>query len=252
MRHGRKKRDLLREWKIATGMKSPSDPTDPETGRPRLLAKYTNRPFLVMTGGTRNDPILEWVEYDEIVRRNMSGSEPWVSPRLTMKFGRNPDLSQRCWLSGVQMYFVAFGVLHDPMLANWAASREHLVCERNGGFGQRDSNIAIVGSFLNKKIGHSPLPLKLLHRRELASREFSRDDPSWETCLAIVRHIIEVENQHRLESGYPWQPWSLEPGTRDHKIATAFQAEMRAAEQEFLALDDTGRRQWLEEFRWRW
>jgi hypothetical protein len=252
VRHGRNNRKRLRNWKIAEGVIPPPVTLEAETGRPRFLAKYTNRMLLVMTGGTHEDPVLEWLEYDEIVRRNQQRATPWVSPRLTKRLGREPNLEQRCWLSGVQLYFVPYSVLPDPMLASWAVSRDHLVCERNGGSHQGDSNISMVGSYLNHKVGHAPLPLKLLHRQELARHELPRDVPSRETAHAVVGHIIDVERQHRLGSGYPWQPWVFAPGTREHRIATAFFEEMRDAEREFLALEPEGRGQWLTEFRWRW
>jgi len=68
----------------------------------------------------------------------------------------------------------------------------------------------------------------------------------------ILDLTISTEDEHRLGGHYPWQPWAFEPGTREHKIAAAFHREMMEAEQEFLALDDEGRADWIRNFTWRW
>lgn len=204
-----------------------------------------------MVGGTPDTPEFEWMAYDEIAERNKNGS--WISRKMTMKLGRDASLEQRCWLSGVQLYVVPYAVLGTlDKTPTWRATREHLVCLRNGGIGHGDSNIALVGEWVNDKIGHNPLPLKVLTRQELAKRSYDRDTPIYAAVGPVIDGIIEVEQQLRLGDRYPWQPWTFEPGTHNHALAKAFQTEMLKAEDEFLALDAQGRRQWLDEFKWRW
>jgi hypothetical protein len=257
-RHGRKNRDKLREWK---GKHDPEfqermrvaalNRVDPETGRLLRYKKYADRELLVMTGGDQHDPELVWMHYDEIAKRNKN--RDWVSVKMAKRFGLDAGLPQRCWYTGVQMYLVPTDLriaLH--YYVPWECSREHLVCERNNGLGNGQSNIVIAGRSINDNLGHSPLPLKLLHRQEFAKREMDRETMTWASMKPWIDCIIEVENQYRLGAHYPWQPWAFDPGTAHRKIADAFNVEMMAEEQAFLALDDESRKQWLDEFVWRW
>jgi hypothetical protein len=134
----------------------------------------------------------------------------------------------------------------------WECSKEHLVCDRNGGYGQGASNIVIAGRYFNMKIGHSPLPVKVMLRQRLAELNYDRNRPTWDAMDPILKKTIAIENEHRLGQHYPWQPWAFEPGTRERRVADAFHREMMEAEQEFLALDDAGRADWLRGFTWRW
>lgn len=244
-RHGRAHRAELRADKRIDDLRHP------ETGRLLRYSKFADRQLLVMTGGTADAPELQWLSYDEIAERNRN--HLWISHKMTKKFGRDPNLEQRCWMSGVQLYVVPYSVLETlDKKPTWRATRDHLVCVRNGGDGHGDSNLVVVGEWINDKVGHNPLPLKLLVRSELAKLKYDRDSPTYAAVGPIIESIIEIEGRFRIGDRYPWQPWTFEPGTREHASATAFDAEMRAAEDEFLALDDDGRRQWLAEFKWRW
>lgn len=222
-----------------------------ENGRLLHFKKYADRQLLVLTGGNQDEPQLEWMHYDDIALRNRN--RDWISRKMSKRFGLNADLPQRCWYSGVQLYLVPYELLNElyPKVP-WNCSREHLVCERNGGLGHGDSNIVIAGWALNDKLGHLPLPVKLLHRQVLATKELDRDNPVWATMGPIRQLIIETEEQYRLGAHYLWQPWAFEPGTRHHQMAQAFHETMLAEEQDFLRQDDEGRRQWLEDFTWRW
>ncbi len=227
-----------------------------ENGRLLQYKKYADRDLLVMVGGDQHEPDLQWMHYDDIVERNRNPKRKrhgWISHGMTFRFGIDAGLEQRCWYSGVQLYLVPYKLLdvlgtHTP----WKASREHLVCSRNGGLGHGNSNIVIAGRYLNCKLGHSPLPLKLLHRSVFASKSFDKETPTWEATRPILDIIIETEEQYKLGEHYPWQPWAFESGTREFKIASGFHEEMLVAEQEFLAQDPTGRQQWIEEFVWKW
>jgi len=224
---------------------------DPVTGRLLRYKRYADRLLLVMVGGDQHEPDLVWMPYEQLAERNRK--RDWVSLKMTKRFGREPGLEQRCWYTGTQLYLVPYELsrrlrYHVP----WECSREHLVCERNGGVGNGLSNIAIAGRAINDQLGHSPLPLKLLHRQVFAAKNFDRDTPTWEAVRPWYESIIEVEERYLLDGHYPWQPWAYEPGTRGRRIAEAFHAEMRAAEREFLMLDDEARRQWIDDFVWRW
>lgn len=259
-RHGRKNRRRVRE---IMGKRDPEREIAyrelhrtmrDENGRLLRYKKYADRELMVMTGGDQHNPELTWLHYDEIAERNGSkhGKDCWVSRKMSRKFGLDADLDQRCWYTGTQMYFVPWDLFyalgrHTP----WMCSREHLVCERNGG-AERVSNIVIAGLYMNDKLGHSPLPLKLLHRQQFAKREFDRDTPTWNAVGPWIRAIIEVERQYQLGNHYPWQPWAFDAGSDERRTADAFNAEMMVEEQKFLALDDTSRQQWLDEFVWRW
>lgn len=224
---------------------------DPATGRQLKYLRYADRELLVMTGGDQENPVLERMHYDEIAARNARGE--WISHRMTKKFGLNPKLEDRCWYSGVQIYLIPFDLLRAlGRKAPWKATREHLVCERNGGAGTGESNLVVAGRHLNDKLGHNPLPVKVLVRQHLLVAELDRDAPTWATALDAMRVKISVEDGLRLGDKYPWQNWCYEPGTRERRMADDFAAQMAAAEAEFLALDGVGRRQWVEEFRWRW
>lgn len=260
-RHGRKNREKLRAWK---GKHDPvfqermrraaMERRDPETGRLLRYKKYADRELLVMTGGDQYTPKLEWFHYDEIASKNggRRSKDAWVSRKMSMRFGLNADLEQRCWYTGTQMYLVPW-TLFEALghMTPWMCSREHLVCERNGG-AEGVSNIVIAGRYINDKLGHSPLPLKLLHRQEFAKKDFDRETPTWDAIGPWIDTIIETEAQYQLGGHYPWQPWAFDPGTRERRIAEAFHEEMRAEEELFNSLDDRGRAQWLAEFEWRW
>jgi hypothetical protein len=222
-----------------------------ESGRMLRYKKYADRELMMMVGGDQHDPQLEWMHYDDIAERNRK--EDWVSRKMSKRFGLDAALPQRCWYTGVQMYLVPWELFeqlgrHVP----WMCSREHLVCERNGGLGNGLSNIVVAGRSINDNLGHSPLPLKLLHRQEFAQRDMDRETMTWASVKPWIDVIIETENQHRLGSHYPWQPWAFQEGTRERRVADAFHQEMLAEERFFLALDAEGRRQWLDDFVWRW
>jgi len=259
-RHGRKNREKLREWRgkydpaHEERMRDAALKMRDENGRLLKFRKYADRELLVLTGGDQHAPELEWVHYDVIAERNgdKHGKDSWVSRKMSRKFGLNADLSQRCWYTGTQMYLVPWKVYYElGRHVPWMCSREHLVCERNGG-AERLSNLVIAGRYINDKLGHSPLPLKLLHRQEFAKKNFDRDTSTWEAVGPWIDAIIELEQQYKLGDHYPWQPWAFDEGTQDRKTADAFHVEMLAEEQAFLALDDESRKQWLEEFTWRW
>lgn len=259
-RHGRKNRDKLRAWKgkhdpvFQERMRTAALNRRDENGRLLRYKKYADRELLVMVGGTQHEPELIWMHYDEIAERNGSkkGKDGWLSRKMSRKFGLDPNLEQRCWYTGTQMYFVPWDLFHAlGHRTPWMCSREHLVCERNGG-AERVSNIVIAGRYLNDKLGHSPLPLKLLHRQQFAKCEFDRDTPTWASVKPWVDSIIEVEKDYQLGNHYPWQPWAFEPGTRERRMADDFHKVMMAEEQAFLALDDEGRKQWLDAFVWKW
>lgn len=258
-RHGRKNRALLRQWKFENDPKfrarieaNPDAHLDPVTGRERKFKRYADRHLLVMTGGDQHDPTLEWVHYDEVVRRNQRHGG-WVARHMAMRYGRHADLEQRCWYTGVLVYLVPFQ-LRDTLkrMVPWECSREHLVCDRNGGYGNGESNIVVAGRYFNKKVGHNPLPVKLYIRQRLAELNYDRNRPTWNAMGTILDLTISIEDEHRLGSHYPWQPWAFEPGTRERRIADAFHREMMEAEREFLGLDDEGRADWIRNFTWRW
>jgi hypothetical protein len=256
-RHGRKNRRLLRAWKFQNipefraRLEAKPDAHLDEDGRPLKYSDYADRHLLVLTGGDQHDPVLRWMHHDEIAERNAGRN--WISRIMTMRFGRDPDLAQRCWYTGVLLYLVPYEIRERlGRMVPWECSREHLVCERNGGYGNGNGNIVIAGRYFNKKVGHSPLPVKLLIRQELAKREYDRNRPTWAAMAPVLDHTINIENEHKLGDHYPWQPWAFEPGTRDRRIADAFHREMLEAEREFLSLDDEEKGDWLESFTWRW
>jgi len=258
-RHGRRNREKLRAWKgeqnpeyQARIEKAAQEMRDPDTGRLLVFKKYADRRLLVMTGGDQNNPELRWIHYDEIAQRNHKRRNPWVSKRMTRKFGRNADLPQRCWYTGMQLYLVPWEVFYaNGEMTPWMCSREHLVCERNGG-ADRPSNLVIAGRYINDKLGHSPLPLKLAHRNRFAKMDVDRERPTYSALGPWIDAIVEFESEYKLGRHFPWQPWAFEEGSYERRLAEAFNADMMAQERAFLALDDEGRRQWIEEFRWRW
>ena len=246
-RHGRKNRARIKE---VLGRK-PEFRIDPETGRLLQYKKYADRDLLVMVGGDQDTPLLEWFHYDKLATRNRDNG--WISRKMSKRFGMNADLEQRCWYSGVQLYLVPYKVLGKlGFKVPWECSREHLVCERNGGVGHGLSNIVIAGRALNDNLGHTPLPVKLLHRQNLRDLELPRDEPIWNTMTPIRESIIETENQFQCGGHYPWQPWAYDITNPHRPAAVAFHEEMLTAEKEFLSQDKAGRVQWLEEFTWRW
>jgi hypothetical protein len=257
-RHGRKNRDKLRAWK---GKHDPAfqermrraamNRTDPETGRLLLFKNYADRELLVMTGGDQDNPELEWMHYDAIAQRNRDSDPQWISRRMSRRFGLDASLEQRCWYTGTQMYLVPWALYESlNRMTPWRCSHEHLVCERNGG--GRGPNLVLAGSYINDKLGHSPLPLKLLHRQEFAKKDFDRETPTWDAIRPWLDAIIDLELQYQLGDHYPWQPWAFDEGTDERRTADAFHAEMRAEEETFLALPEDARAQWLDEFQWRW
>jgi hypothetical protein len=219
-----------------------------ENGGTRFVP--VDRQLLVMTGGTADTPDLKWFSFQELLRRNRKRN--WISGLPLSRFGREAGLQQRCWLTGVQLYFVPVKVLEANVVLPWSITREHLVNARDGGKGQGDSNLVFVGAIINKHLGHVPLPFKLHLRSELAGRELPRDAPTLATYHCVRQAIIDVQRRHLVGKHYAWQKDCFAPGSHEHKSASALRAEMRAAEQEFLAFDSDGRRQWLAEFRWRW
>jgi hypothetical protein len=222
-----------------------------ENGRLLRFKKYADRELLIMTGGDQDAPQLELMHYDDLADRNRN--RDWISRKMSKRYGLDADLEQRCWYSGVQLYLVPWK-LYDKLFPKlpWVCSREHLVCERNGGLGNGISNIVVAGYAINVNLGHLPLPVKLLHRQVFATMDLDRDNPVWDTMTPLHYKIIETENQYALGGHYPWQPWAFEPGTRDHRIAQAFHEEMMAVEADFLAQDIADRAQWLDDFTWRW
>ncbi len=167
----------------------------------------------------------------------------------------------RCFLSGVQCHWAPAELYVGPAVRSipWALSIDHLVplhlCSLRGEVDRRAvrslANQAIVGQHLNRKSGHIPLALKLLHRQVLAATAYDRDDASHATLSLVRGRIIATEDALKLHGHYPWQPWTYaEPGPR--AAADAFMAEMAAFERRFLAIDRWDRPAFVEAFAWRW
>lgn len=228
-------------------------PPGPDGVLPKVR-KFADRELLVMIGGDQENPELVWMHYDELAYRNRNRRRAWLPYTILRQFGNDPDLEQRCWLSDVQVYLVPTHTFEkDARRFPWACSKEHLVCGRNQGYGNGRSNLVLVGRYVNNSVvGHDPLPVKMLYREELWKYDYDRDLPTQTTAWEILKCVQDIQRPHKIANKFPWQPWAYDQGTREHRIATAMFSEMRALEEEFLAQDDEGRRQWLKEFRWKW
>ena len=154
----------------------------------------------------------------------------------------------RCWLTGTRLYWAPESLASGEAVRAlpWLVSRDHLVCRRRMENGAGQSNIVLMGGYLNRKVGHNPLPLRVLLRRRFAALDYDREDMSAASVQRLMQVIIAVENEFSLGGRYPWQPWSYPEDDPARPAADAIYARLLAAEDEFLALDDAGRAAWLD------
>lgn len=218
---------------------------------PKFL-RYLDRELLLMVGGDQDAPELEWWHYDRIAQENMDHrritGDWWIS-KYVRRFGREPRVEDRCWISGVQLYFVPWQLWDDlNRRTPWRCSREHLISGRhrpdlkvpNTAFtkGMFDPLVVPCGQAVNKSIGHIPLALKVLLKQELAKLDYDRDTPTYEAFGPVIEAVIDIQNQFKVEGKYPWQPETYEEGTRGRRMAESFCETMRALEREMVLSEE--------------
>lgn len=244
----------LREWRKQQDSSKFYTRYDPKTGREMRFKRAPNRFFALLTGGDQDSPEISQTHFDNLYQGIPKGMAPseWISIRMVHFLSRNqpPD---RCWFSGVLVYLVPWALAENlHWKTPWRASFEHLVPTRNGG-NRTEGNLVAAGQALNMTLGHIPLPVKILVRQHLQTcTNYDRDLPTFQTYLKVLQEVIFAQNQVMLEGKYPWQNWCYEPGTKNRKMADTIASEMLDLEANFLKQDTKGRKQWLDDFRWRW
>lgn len=200
--------------------------------------------YRVRLDGDQENPKLQeylWEDLPDRVKKRKRG--------LISSMHRNQCTEEMtCFYSGVQTYMSS----HTFRYAPWEATREHLVAVVHDGAGKGGSNIVYAGALLNRKMGHSPLPVKLLLRAHLATCSYDRSKPTYSTFCTVLDHAIALENTMKVGGKYPWQPHTYDLSDSCYGQVLSFYQEMQQEERNFLALPDDERRDWIRAFRWRW
>ncbi len=195
-------------------------------------------------GGDQNNPVLKeylWEDLPACVktrRRHVIAS----------MHRNNLDEEMVCFYSGVHTYLSTMHFKYSP----WEVTREHLVAVVNDGGGSGGSNIVFAGALLNMKLGHSPLPVKLYVKQHLKECNYDRSCPTYETFCTVISHVIEAEDNLKVNGKYPWQPHTYDPTDASYEQVQDFYSDMRRTEEEFLSQPAEGRAEWIRNFRWRW
>jgi hypothetical protein len=226
--------NILAKWRQKGGTQHPalSDPTE----------------FLICIGLEENQPILKKVRKVEFPRS-------LIHSKLNAKLNRGIVKNFNCFYSGVECYWVSWKNFElEQRKLPWALNREHLVSAYNAGRFLRlsttqkennEGNIVYAGRYINAKIGHSPLPLKILIKRHLEKCEYDRTNCTYENALKIKQYLIEYEDQYKLGGLYPWQPWTyVVPAHK--QAAEELHRRMLQIELEFLRVPLKEKRAWLE------
>jgi hypothetical protein len=122
--------------------------------------------------------------------------------------------SSRCFISNCAMlYTSSYSIARKKCSFNsnivWVAEREHLLPIRDYGDDTiRAKSIVIVGSYLNKKMGHNPLSIKLSLKRYLLDKEYPKDDPlnEQESLKTVMDYKIEHEKKYLFHNKFIYQP----------------------------------------------
>jgi len=195
-------------------------------------------------GGDQNAPVLKEYLWDDLPTAVKERKRHVISSMHK----NSMDDEMVCFYSGVQTYLSVTEFKYSP----WEVTREHLVAVINDGSGHGGSNIVFAGALLNMKLGHSPLPVKMLLRHYLKSCEYDRLKPTYDTFGKVIGFAIELENSLKVGGKYPWQPHTYDPSEACYGQVQSFYREMQQTERDFLALPPEERRDWLKDFRWRW
>lgn len=191
-----------------------------------------------------------------MLRRNQF--PPWLhSNKYNKWFLNRPHMSTgwRCMVTGVQCH-AAPKSFYDGNHRNmpWALTIDHLVPTmlRDGDeMADRLLNQAVVGWYVNFKMGHIPLAVKLLHRNTFRAMRFGERPPTRDTCVEARSVIIANEDSLRLGGLYPWQPWTYPEGS--HRVeALAFMGRMGEFHARFLSVSPNDRAAFLDAFEWIW
>lgn len=162
----------------------------------------------------------------------------------------------KCYFTGATLY--GYGVRdYRADQIPWGVSVEHLVPKRHKMF--HDSSLwnsiigatEIVGIKINRRIGHDPLPVKIMTRRHLMTAPINREEPTLDDYSTCFHEIIRSKEMMVSDGGYVWQEASYQDERRK-MIARLCFSEMLACEKEFLLLPKDEQNYWIDEFQWKW
>lgn len=133
---------------------------------------------------------------------------------------------------------------------SFSLSKDHAVPIRVAAqFDTRSTQLVMCSAYLNNKLGHIPLAMKLWIRSQLVHVEYNRTDRSDETLRVLRRALVDISN--RFDSGnglYLYQPWTY-PAEDDARESLLFYNKLVAVDRDFLKLRNPREAyQWLREY----
>lgn len=170
-------------------------------------------------------------------------------------------LQWECFYSGAKLYVCPMS-MYDKLNASripWAMSIEHLVSIRSRRYlsdikyriDSIDHNLVLSGMKLNVRIGHDPLPVKLMQRKYLRSLNINREYPTLQDYGACFEGILKSKEPMKYKGGFMWfEDHYTCP--LDRKKARLCYQEMMLCEEEYLHVQVEEKMDWINNFEWRW
>lgn len=165
-----------------------------------------------------------------------------------------------CFYTGAHLYGYDRHYSQHPSKIPWGLSLDHLVPKRHKRFFDPDiqeqihRSVILSGMRVNYLLGHDPLVVRAVLRKELHKLDLNRDDPSPKDVDLCYHAIVEVKDRiMRTDdgAGFVWQDGNFEDEDRKRQARTCF-AEMLDIERTFLQMPYDEQMDWLETFEWKW
>ena len=179
--------------------------------------------------------------------------------RFQIRDGVDRKLDMRCFYTGIELS--AFpkdppsGWNHDPQLQPWLGTRDHLVPARRAVEGQPRTFVNYASTqvwcsnLVNVTLGLTPLVVRLKLRCWLRTVRIRRDCPSLLDAQNLRWWLIHSLDSFRIQGRFPWSRNSQQQWwNRD--ISEPLMQRWWFMEQQFLALNEQQRDQWIQNFDW--
>lgn len=175
------------------------------------------------------------LEVRGLKRRNFPSSI--VSSHANRLLNKGIITDFNCFYSGIRCWKPTFDVNKHRLGLHFALTKDHAVPIRNADkLGLPSSHLVMCSGYMNHKLGHFPLALKLWIRRKLVNETYDRLLRTQTTIAQLRSALIRFNDMFIDENGlYLYQPWTYIEGT-DPSSANHFYNKLIEVESEYLAI----------------
>lgn len=160
-----------------------------------------------------------------------------------------------CFYTDVQCWVPNFDInLTKNEKLRYTLSKEHVSCSHIANqlglthLANGVDNIVMSSSYLNHKMGHIPLVLKLWLKKKLKSCDYSKTEMTLHNAHRIFNHLINLQNLFSKNGLFPWQPQTFAEKIAQQKNQKIYD-EMLTVDRHFLHIRGLKNSfEWLNEY----